>query len=299
MEGELAPKIKLTSAAVLEMPLPETGQVLVFDTGLPGFGVRLTVTKKTYFAEARVKGRTRRVTVGSAAVFTCEKARTEAKKALGAMAGGTDINAQRAEDRAKTIKLEKAWTDYLAARTLKPSTRYLYEFMFANYFSKDWGSKEIATITPTMVAKRFSTLTKEHGKGTANGAFRVFRAVYNHTRATSAKADGSYTLPENPVRRVSETKAWHKLARRQTYISPDDLPSWFAALNSLDGHADLVRDYLELLLRTGIRRTEAASLHWDNVNPKTFTLPDTKNGKPLTLPVQSRTVTLMNGVCHC
>ena len=75
-------KVKLTSAAVLEMPLPETGQVLVFDDDQPGFGVRLTGTKKTYFCEKRVNGKTRRVTVGSSAIFTAEMARKEALKLL-------------------------------------------------------------------------------------------------------------------------------------------------------------------------------------------------------------------------
>ena len=300
-------KVKLTSAGVLEMETPGSGQVLVFDSALPGFGVRLTPNKKTYIVQSRVNGKTRRVTVGSAGVFSTEKARIEAKKLLGQMAGDVDPNAVKAESRAKTISFDKAWSDYLTARTLKPSTRYLYDLMFTNYFAKgektkeqwgskqDWGGKEIASITPALAAKQFATLTKEHGQGTANGAFRVFRAVYNHARATSAKPDGSYTLPENPVRRLSETTAWHKLGRRQTYIAADDLPSWFGALNTLDGQAQLVRDYLELLLRTGLRRSEGAALHWDNVNLKarTFTVKDTKNGTDHQLPLSKQVEALL------
>ena len=234
-------KIKLTSAAVFEMSTPEKGQVLIYDSALPGFGVRVTPSKKSYFAEARVAGRTRRVTIGSASVFTTDKARVEAKRILGQMATGHDVNAEKQEAKAKTIKLSEAWTGYIQNRTLKPSTLAEYERMFSNYLA-DWGTKELATITPAMVSKRFSTLTENNGKGAANGAFRVFRAVYNHARATSAKADGTYTLPENPVRRVSETKSWHKLSRRKTYVAAGDLPAWFAAIHALQVQADAVGD---------------------------------------------------------
>ena len=57
------PKMKLTAASVFEMALPEKGQILVYDTAFPGFGVRMTPGRKSYFCEARVVGRTRRVTI--------------------------------------------------------------------------------------------------------------------------------------------------------------------------------------------------------------------------------------------
>ena len=75
-------KVKLTSAGVLEIATPGSGQILVFDSALPGFGLRLTPNKKTYIVQSRVNGKTRRVIVGSAGVFSTEKARIEAKKLL-------------------------------------------------------------------------------------------------------------------------------------------------------------------------------------------------------------------------
>lgn len=288
------PKVKLNSAAVLELPFPETGQVIWYDASMAGFGLRASPGKRSYICEARVHGKTRRVTIGSSAVFTYEKAKKEAQKLLGQMAGDVDPNAVKAEAKAKTIKLKDAWIDYLAARTLKPSTRAEYERMFTNYFS-DWDTKELATISPAMCSKRFTTLTEKNGKGAANGAFRVFRAVYNFNRAATATASGEYVLPECPVKRLSETKSWHKLERRQGHLGQGDMGAWFKAIQSLSsdrhqGHADTLRDYLEILIRTGLRRNEAAGLHWSNVNmaAKTFTVTDTKNGKDLTLPMSTQ-----------
>ena len=168
------PKMKLTSAAVLEMACPEKGQVLVFDTALPGFGVRLTPGSKSYFCEMRVSGKTRRVTLGKSAILTTEDAKREAKKTLGKMESGIDPTAQKAEERAKTITLDAAGKAYLSARTLKPASRAEYERILATYFG-DWGNRELGTLSPAVVSKRFATLTGNNGKGTANAAFRVFR----------------------------------------------------------------------------------------------------------------------------
>lgn len=54
---------KLTAQYVRDLPFAEAGQTLVTDDPLPGFGVRVGARSKSYFAESRVKGRTRRVTI--------------------------------------------------------------------------------------------------------------------------------------------------------------------------------------------------------------------------------------------
>ena len=69
------------------------------------------------------------------------------------------------------------------------------------------------------------------------------------------------------------------------------------ALDSLRGEKgesgktrDTVPDYLELILFTGLRRGEAARLEWSSVDlqNKVFTVTDTKNHLPLTLPMSER-----------
>lgn len=100
------PKLKLTAAAVRDLPTPPTGkQVLYVDETLQGFGLRVGATSRVFYAEARVNGRTRRISIGPSNVFTPEEARKEAKKLLGKMAGGQDINAEKAEARARTMTL--------------------------------------------------------------------------------------------------------------------------------------------------------------------------------------------------
>lgn len=111
---------------------------------------------------------------------------------------------------------------------------------------------------------------------------RTLRAIYNF--ANELHDD---ELPQNPVKRLSNTGQWNKVGRRDTVIAPKDLPMVFQTIQNLDN--PVIRDYLMLLLFTGARRRELAGLKWEHVDmsDKQFTLAVTKNGKPLTLPMSN------------
>ena len=64
-------KIKINRSTVKALPLfkpdpekPNTNQQLLFDSVLPGFGVRITESNKAYFAQKRVGGKVVRFTIG-------------------------------------------------------------------------------------------------------------------------------------------------------------------------------------------------------------------------------------------
>ena len=291
-------RVKLTSKLVHEMPLEPKRQRLVYDETLHGFGVRIGATKKAYFAESRVAGKSRRVTIGSASVFTTELARKEAKKVLGRMASGTDINSAKAEARARTITLGEGQSAFLAGRKLKPSTKYDYKRVFAVYFC-DWVDRELRDISPDRFLRRYRALTDERGPATANKAARVFQSMWNYNRISTARTDGTLMLPECPVQRVKAIKAWNPDQRRQTYLTDEAIGKWLLALKTLDPEANIsacsaFKDYAELLIRTGLRRSEGASLRWENVEmgTKTFTIENTKNGSDHVLPMCSQVADL-------
>ncbi len=85
-------KIKLNKSAVDAIKNPAAGQDLYYDIALTGFGLRVTPSVKTFFAESRVAGKTVRTKIGRYGVFTVDQARTDAKQLLAKMARGENTN---------------------------------------------------------------------------------------------------------------------------------------------------------------------------------------------------------------
>jgi integrase len=284
------PKLKLTAATVRDLPTPHSGQILYNDETLQGFGVRATPGGKAYYAESRVAGRTRRVTIGRSDLFTLDEARKQARITLGSMATGIDPTKAKVDARAKSITQEDAVSKFLSGRDLKAGTRADYTMILETYFGS-WKKKQLKDVTPNDCVARFDKITRENGPTTANLAFRVYRSMYSYARADTAGPDGRYTLPENPVKRLSDLRRWHKAKRRQSYLPDDLFPAFKAHLDSLrfDLHpaAPVFADYIELLLRSGLRKSEGLGLLWSDVNmtAKTFTVRDTKNRTDHTLPM--------------
>src|SRR3990167_4659266 len=120
------PTVKLIQANVDKISPPTSGQVLYWDETLKGFGLRVTPGTKSYFAEARVHGKTRRVKIGSHGAIKPDQARDAAKVLLGQMTQGQDPNSVKADKRARTITLGEVFEQYKRSRRLRESTLKAY-----------------------------------------------------------------------------------------------------------------------------------------------------------------------------
>ena len=262
--------------------LPETEKLTVyFDTSLTGFGVYTKGKVRTYFVKSRAGKKQIKITVGRASLFTLAEARVEAKAKLSQMANGIDPVAAKRQEEVAGITLKKSFEKYLETRTLKPGSVTTYQKLFRLYMT-DWLDKPIASITKEMVAKRHKKISDANGDAPANNLMRTFRAVYNFARSLS---DG--TIPENPVRRLSETRQWNKVERRRSFLKAQELKPWYDAAKKIPN--PIIRDYILLILFTGLRENEGLKLKWSNVDmtDKAFTVTDTKNGRPHTLPMST------------
>jgi integrase len=278
--------IRLTekSVAALKAPTASGKQELSWDTDLKGFGVLCSgVTRtKTFVAQAALaSGLRRRVTIGRCDRLKVAEARDKAKEVLAKMDLGEDPKAK-----ANRLSLRQALDAYIKARTsLKPQSAGGYRDACERHLS-DWLQRPLRDITPEMVEARHAKIAEDikasgrgTGKATANGVMRAFRAIYNFA------AERNDDLPKNPSTRLK--RVWFKVPRRERMIRFDDLPSFFAAIAELENR--VAADYIRFLLFTGLRRREAASLKWSQVDfvAKTFSIPGalTKNGNTLTLPM--------------
>jgi integrase len=281
---------RLSKSIVDSLPFPESGQSFYRDADLKGFGLRVGVDSKVYIAEGKINNRTVRVTIGKHGVFTAEEARNEARIILGQIAKGIHPNEVAREERLKQVTLEHAFEDFLAARkSLKPLTLRDYHRHMNTVF-KDWRKRFLTDISKDMVARRHADLGQQ-SPSTANKAMRFLRSLLNFAIARYEDSKGVSILLANPVSRLSQTRAWYRVQRRQTVIKLQELGPWFRAVLdpklSAGRQGEQVRDYLLLVILTGLRREEAAGLKWENIDliARTLTVPDTKNHEDHTLPL--------------
>jgi len=279
-EEPAVPIAHLTKRVVQDIPHPEAGQVFYYDDHLRGFGLRVGRRSKAFFCEAMVSRRTVRVTIGRFPVCRPEHARRAALGLLGQMAEGINPNAARKATAAKSITLKEAFDGFFADKPkLSPNTVPNYRRTIDVYLA-DWQRRPISEITRQMVMARHRKIGEERGEITANNVMRHLRSIYNHTSAVVGE------LPSNPVEILSQARAWTSETRRRTSIDEAALPRWYQAVLAQD---ERVRDFLLVALFTGMRRAEIANLRWEFVDlaGATLTVPRTKNGDPLVLPLSS------------
>jgi len=263
------------------------------DIGMPGLQVAVTPRgTRTFVVRHKIEGQSRRMRLGDYPAMTIEQARKKARSLLNQIADGVNPITEKRADQARAVTLAEVFTDYCAARkNLKPKTVYDYGRALKVAFA-DWHPRPLLAITKDMIARRHTQLGKDHGETYANFAMRTLRALFNFAIANYEGPNGHSIILDNPVRRLSQTRAWYRAKRRDTVLRDSDLPAWFAAVRALadedpDGPGAVVADYLHVLLLTGLRRSEAAALAWRDVDlsAKTLTVRDTKNGEDHTLPL--------------
>lgn len=226
---------------------------------MKGFGVRVTSGgTKAFFVKKLIKRKLCRITLGRYPELTVEMARKEGQKLLGQIATGIDPVAEKRAERMREITLNAVFNDYIQVRkSLKHNTLYNYKKVIASGFS-GWGDKSFLAITKDKVAKHHERLGKEHGEAYANLAMRLLRALFNFAAGQYEDSQGKSLITENPVKRLSQTRAWYRIERRQTFIKAHELASWYVGVQHLQN--TVLRDYLLLILLTGLRRQEAATL---------------------------------------
>lgn len=279
---------------VQHAPPPAAGVRFIRDSQLPGFALKITAHGlKTWIVEARMKGEknAKRRTLGRYPAVTPERARRLAIQELGRFAEGVDQLAEQRNTRAKVVTLGDVFKDYLALRDLKPTTVHDYEQVFRTSF-EDWRHKQITAITRTMVEQRHRQKT-ENSPARANLAMRLLRALFNFAIGKYETAEGDPVVTDNPVMRLNALRAWNRIDRRRRLIRLHELPAWFAAVDALRSQprkAPVVADWLEFLIFTGCRRTEAQTLRWEHVDldARYFVIPDPKNRRPHELPLSDR-----------
>jgi integrase len=283
--------MKLTKLIVERASLPVKGQTFLWDSELKGFGLRLTPTGRVYIAQGRVKGVSRRITLGKHGVLTVQEARKKAQKELSALNEGKDPVIEKKRVVAYSKTLREITELYLKdRRDLKESSRACINKHLNKSFAS-WAERPVVAITRDKVATRFTELS-ERSPAQANQAFRNLRAILNYARA-KYRPDDKPIIIENPVRILSDMKVWNRVRPRSGRIPTDKVGAAWNELQALREAPEqtaisrTLADIISFLLLTGARWNEAADLTWARVNLDEgwWYLPDPKNRNPVKFPL--------------
>lgn len=259
--------------------VPGVKDVFIWDTTLPGFGLKITPNgKKVFILQYRVGGREstrRRYTIGPYGAITPDQARREAIRLRGLIAGGNDPAEAKAKANTaipfKTFAaqyLEQYATPHKKPRSIVEDRRNL-----DNHVLPVLGHKSLEKISRADVAQLHHGLRMS--PTAANRVLSLVTTMLNLAERWGMRPDGS-----NPCKHIPRFKEH----RRERFLSSEEMARLGQALTQAEQdntHSPFIIGLFRLLIFTGARLGEIRGLKWVDVDlpERRLNLPDSKSGK--------------------
>ena len=269
----------------------EAKSVYFWDDILPNFGIRVQKKKKSYVVVYRNKYKKQRwYTLGHTNEITPEEARTLAKNVLGDVAKGLDPAELKKVDK-RSLNVADLCEWYLKEGTThkKPSTIKDDKSRIANHIKPVLGRKIVKEVKRGDIEHLLYCVKtganipshkgeKRHGHF-AQGGDGVSRRTLGLIGAIFEFAFSHGIIEFNPCRGIKRAPD----NKRKVFLNLDEIQKLGEILNRPESRTLYKQgvDVLKLLLLTGCRRNEIASLRWEYIdfNNQCFHFPDTKTGK--------------------
>lgn len=270
-------KTRLTDAAIKRARPPANGQHEVWDSAIPGFGVRITSKgARSFVLLYRHHGHLRRWTLGRYPSLTLAKARKMASDALTILEAGRDPQTvQEAQTHDFPETLETFFTTYCDHQNKASTAAETRRNMTATFLEPwrrkslaDIGRADVIAITDDLMATgRPSAARHAHAHARKFFAWCIERGLLEASPMAGLKP---------PVRAKNRARALSLAELAQVYRSAHQLGYPFGTI-------------VKLLILTGQRRGEVAGMEWAEFDKpsKTWTIPSerTKNGRAHALPL--------------
>lgn len=276
---------KLTKRTV-EALQSEAKDYFVWDNTVAGFGVRVMPSgAKTYQAQYRKGGRTRRISIGRHGRITVDQARNLAKEIMGRVAKGENPADEISLNRkAPTVAaLCERFIECHVSERCKASTQREYQRAIDLFIIPAIGSFKTHDVTRQDVSELHYKFRDKPYQ--ANRTLGVLSKMFNLAEAWGLRPDGT-----NPCRHVAK----YKEVKRERFLSSMELQTLGDILNHVEiegSESPYIIAALRLLILTGCRLSEIQTLKWEYITAVGMELPDTKTGaRRIPLPDAARAV---------
>ncbi len=266
-------RTKITKRAVDAIVPPTSGEINLWDSEVPGFGLRVRSTgSRVYVVEYRNRAqRKRRVTLGAHGRLTVDQAREVARQILAAVARGEDPAQERQENRSAPTfeEFSARYLEQHAALKKKPASKAADERILRLYLRPVLGHRKLAEIGRRDIAELHVGMRDKPVQ--ANRALALLSKMFSLAERWNLAPSGS-----NPCRGIDR----YPEKRRERYLSTAELARLGAVLVEEECQDPFVVLAIRLLLLTGARRDEILTLRWPHVDfeRSALRLPDSKTG---------------------
>jgi integrase len=248
--------------------------VFIWDSELPGFGLKTTPTgRKVFVLQYRLggrSGRTRRITLGTLGHLTPDQARDDAKRLLREVGAGNDPAGDRAKRKGESTlgeMLDRFLAEHVRTK-LKARTGEEYARIGKLHVPPALKNRRLGLIERADVAKLHHEM--------ADRPYQANRTVAMLSKAFSwAEKHGLRPAGENPCRFIEK----YREDKRERFLSPQELSRLGAAL-AVGDQNPYATAAVRLLLFTGARLSEILTLRWSLVDLESGTarLAESKTG---------------------
>jgi integrase len=292
----MADRVNLTEERIKALKAPATGEVVLWDSEIRGFGVRCWPSGRKLFilfyrAGGGRKAAQRRMTLGEVGSVRLSDARNAARQYLGQIAAGADPQAERKElGRRDAARLDYALDEYekhLKARHVVNAVHIMS--LLRREMLKPLGKIDVQTIDRQMVADQVAKLEARKKPGTAQDLRSKSATFLNWTVNRGL-------LRANPLagwRRDRKTRAQYT-ARTGRALAEAEVKAIWRACSAVPSPYG---DYVRILLLLGQRRKETALMSRADLDLKkgVWTIPaaQTKNGREHRVPLPAFAVAIL------
>ncbi|WP_231663231.1 tyrosine-type recombinase/integrase [Ralstonia solanacearum] len=262
------------SDALIRKGLGKSGTVLR-DRTLCGLCLRIGSRTSTFVVATSTAGRQVRVTLGRWPLITVDEARELALPILRQCRSGEYV---AVPVRVQLPTLREALSEYAQAKKVKASSLSRYESLLRTHFA-DWFDRPVSALKDSAFgdhchrfAQTKGAALVDLGRGIVGSILRFLSAVHGvEVPNPFVRLGAAGLMPDRPPPRARK-------------LNETGLPAWGHAVDSLP---EAQRDYLWLLLLTGLRKNEGSGIRRRDVDLVTnvLVIPETKGKKPHALPI--------------
>lgn len=283
------PTIKMTKSAI-DAFKPSTTDVMFWDSGLPGFGVKVTPAgRKVFVALYRTKGgssRLRKYTIGPYGRVTLHHARAAAQRVFAARLDGRDPAAEKLEQRRRHVvdRVDDLIEAFIAEHLSKLRSGAKVSQMLRREVLPRWKGRSVHDIKRRDISDLVFEVAAQRTTYSAHKLLKALKQFFSWCL-------GRAILEASPALGVASPG---KATSRDRVLTDEELRQVLHGARQLGG---AFGDIVEFLALTGQRREEVTQMAWEelDLSKSLWSLPASrvKNGRPHIIHLSAQAVSVL------